>query len=111
MKLGANGFPYQDPDQWIQRVLEMKASTVTAPMQYRDPPELKAEYQKLISQHHLLVGEVGIWRNSLSPDPETRRAAIAFSKEQLMLAEELGANCCVNISGAQRRGVERILSG
>lgn len=62
MRLGANGFPYENPEQWLQRVKELKASTVTAPISCQDPPELKRAYQQLIQAHHLSVGEVGIWR-------------------------------------------------
>ena len=61
MRLGANGFPYENPEQWLQRVKELKASTVTAPISCQDQPELKRAYQQLIQAHHLSVGEVGIW--------------------------------------------------
>lgn len=101
MRLGANGFPYETPEQWLQRVKELNTSTVTAPISCQDPPELKRTYRQLIQTHRLSVGEVGIWRNSLSPDPQERKAALEFSKGQLMLAEELGAGCCVNIAGAR----------
>lgn len=101
MRLGANGFPYENPDQWLWRVKELRASTVTAPITCEDPPELKREYQKLIHSHRLSVGEVGIWRNALALNPEERKRVLDFSKGQLALAEELEAGCCVNISGAR----------
>lgn len=37
MRLGANGFPYETPEQWLQRVKELNTSTVTAANQLSRP--------------------------------------------------------------------------
>lgn len=101
MRLGINDWlGHRNPDEWIQIVRRMKVRAVTAPMEYNDPREVKLAYMKYIEEENLVIGEVGIWRNSLDPDKEKRKNAIEFSKQQLTLAEEIGANCCVNISGS-----------
>ncbi|MDP4224723.1 MAG: TIM barrel protein, partial [Bacteroidota bacterium] len=41
------------------------------------------------------------WNNMLDPDEEKRKAAIEKNIEVLRLADEIGARCCVNISGAR----------
>lgn len=103
MRLGANGFPYETPEQWLQRVKELNTSTVTAPISCQDPPELKRTYRQLIQTHRLSVGEVGIWRNSLSPDPQERKAALEFSKGQLMLAEEREPAVALTLPGPEAK--------
>ena len=47
------------------------------------------------------MAEVGVWRNTLSPDPEIRKASIRYAIGQLELADRIGARCCVNILGAK----------
>jgi sugar phosphate isomerase/epimerase len=101
MRLGINEWlGHKNPDEWIQSVRRMKVRAVIAPMGYSDSRETKQAYLNYIQEEDLVIGEVGIWRNSLDPDREKRKSAIEFSKQQLTLAEEIGANCCVNISGS-----------
>ncbi len=50
---------------------------------------------------NIVIAEVGVWRNTLSPNEVERLDNIKYAKEQLALADELGARCCVNISGAR----------
>ncbi len=48
----------------------------------------------------VVIAEVGAWSNPISPDAETRRAAMDRCKAQLDLADRIGARCCVNIAGS-----------
>ncbi len=101
MRIGVNGYmKYKNADEWIGLIKELEVSTVTAPMKYSDSPEVKKSYMDYIRKHNLVIGEVGIWKNPLSPDANERKEALRYSKEQLSLAEEVKANCCVNIVGA-----------
>ncbi len=57
----------------------------------------------------IIIAEVGAWSNPMSTDPEEARAALAKCQTQLALAEEIGARCCVNISGSRESpGTARI---
>jgi sugar phosphate isomerase/epimerase len=47
--------------------------------------------------------EVGAWSNPLSPDRPTANAAFEKCVRSLQLAEEIGANCCVNIAGSRHK--------
>ena len=49
----------------------------------------------------ILIGEVGVWRNPISPNNVEAKANIEYCKECLALADELQANCCVNIVGSR----------
>ncbi len=90
---------YANPEEWMALVKEMRYSTVHAPVDYRSSSEDRKAYVDCAKANDIMIGEVGVWRNTLSLDEEERKQAVAYAKEQLALAEELGARCCVNIVG------------
>jgi hypothetical protein len=47
-----------------------------------------------------VIAEVGTWSNPISPNEKQRNAAIKKCRDQLALAERIGASCCVNIAGS-----------
>jgi sugar phosphate isomerase/epimerase len=49
---------------------------------------------------HVVIAEVGAWKNMLDPDPETRKANLAYVTERLALADAVAARCCVDIAGS-----------
>ncbi len=93
--------PYLNPDEWIALVKDLNYSAVLVPVKYDAAKEEKRDYLDYIKKYNLVLGEVGIWRNPMSPDETERKTALEYSKKQLALAEEMGANCCVNIAGAR----------
>jgi sugar phosphate isomerase/epimerase len=64
-----------------------------------DSLDLKDEYIKAAEKHDILIAEVGAWSNPMSLNPDERKKALDHCKNQLYLADEIGANCCVNIAG------------
>lgn len=92
--------PYSNPDEWYKLVSELGYRAVLSPIDYRASKEERQAYLKCVKEHDLVIGEVGVWKNVLSKDDNERKAAMEYSKNQLALAEELGANCCVNIAGS-----------
>lgn len=93
--------PYSNPDEWYSLVKELKYRAVLAPIDYRAGREERQAYLQCAREHDLVIGEVGVWKNVLSMDDMERKEAMEFSKHQLELADELGANCCVNIAGSR----------
>lgn len=102
MRIGA-GFnpPSENPDEWIGRIRDLDVSAVVSPVSWTDSAEVKKTYLHAVRRYDLVIGEVGVWKNPLSPDEAERREAIAYSQQRLALADELGAGCCVNITGAR----------
>ncbi len=47
------------------------------------------------------MAEVGAWSNPISPDDNQRKQALKKCRDQLALADRIGANCCVNIAGSR----------
>lgn len=59
-----------------------------------------AAARRAFAAKDILIAEVGAWCNPLTLDPAEARKNIDHVAEQLALADELGARCCVNIVGS-----------
>ena len=92
---------YNNPEEWLLRVKELKYGAVHVPVGYESSIEEKRAYLECAKENNIVIGEVGIWRNPISLDENEAKSNIEYCKERLMLAEEFGANCCVNISGSR----------
>ena len=102
MRLGGGiVLPYQNPEEWISRVRELGYSAVGAPVSADASKEEIDAYRDCAARNDIVIGEVGVWKNTLSLDDAERKAATDYAKVQLDLAERLRANCCVNITGAR----------
>lgn len=93
--------PYRNPEEWYQLVKELGYRAVLAPIDCKAGKEERQAYLQCAREHDLVIGEVGVWKNVISINDEERKAAMEYSKNQLELADELGANCCVNITGSR----------
>jgi sugar phosphate isomerase/epimerase len=60
-----------------------------------------AAYAQAARAADIVIAEVGAWSNPLSPDAAERARALELCKGSLWLAEQTGANCCVNIAGSR----------
>ena len=69
------------------------------PVNCEASPETIDAYRKAAEQEGLIIAEVGIWKNVLAMDNREREEAVAYSINQLKMADEIGAKCCVNIVG------------
>lgn len=50
----------------------------------------------------MTIAEVSAWGyNPVSPGFEVREAAVEACKRHLELADDIGANCCVNVAGSR----------
>lgn len=96
---GSVMLPYHSPKEWLAYVKELQYSAVIFPVHWSAPKAIRQEYLSCIRDNDLLIGEVGVWKNLFSPDEKQRAAALSESIHCLELAEEVEANCCVNISG------------
>lgn len=99
MRIGGSVMkPYASPAQWLEQVQELNYSAVIFPVDSSAPKAVVQDYLKCCRDHDLLIGEVGVWRNTMSKEEGEKH--IGYAIRQLELAEEVGANCCVNIAGS-----------
>ncbi len=86
--------------EWADSMQQLGCKSVVFPLDCTAPDELIDEYAREAASHDLLIAEVGIWRNAISPNPEERKNNLEYSIAQLRLADRIGANCCVNVAGS-----------
>ena len=99
MRFGAPIFDdYKDAEEWALAHKKYGYNAAYCPIG-SGQLDLKDEYIKAAEKHDIIIAEVGAWSNPMSPNSDERNKAIAHCKSQLHLADEVGANCCVNIAG------------
>ena len=102
MRLGASWFfDSPGPDEWVAAIKAKGYSAAYFPPSAADGEDRCVAYAQAAERADIVIAEVGAWSNPLSPDEETRKAAVANCKAQLALADRVGARCCVNIAGSR----------
>jgi sugar phosphate isomerase/epimerase len=102
MRLGAPVFKdTSDPFQWVSAVQAAGYRAAYCPVGHESPSDLVKAYAKAAQDADIVIAEVGAWSNPMSPDEASRKKNIEHCQKQLHLAEEIGARCCVNITGSR----------
>lgn len=100
MKLGLSSpLSHKSPKDWAQRMVSLGCGAVNFPLNCNCDSSLIKEYAHAAHENGLIIAEVGVWNNMLDRDPEKRRSAIDYNIRQLIMADEIGAVCAVNVSG------------
>lgn len=86
---------------WAANQKALGLGAVNFHLNCEDDSALVDEYVRAAQENDLMIAEVGVWKNTLDPDPAARKKAMDFAVGQLALADRIGAGCCVNILGAR----------
>lgn len=92
---------YQHPDEWIAALQKQGYRAAYCPLKTDATTDQIRAYAGAAKKADIVIAEVGAWSNPISPDPAMAQAAIKKCIDSLALAEAIGANCCVNISGSK----------
>lgn len=92
---------YANPLEWEKLLIASRFRAITAPFTCHTPREEIDAYCEIIRRHQVIIAEIGVWKNLMDPDEEAAKAAKAYAKGQLELAEERNIPCCVNIAGTR----------
>ena len=92
---------FSDPAEWVKAVKSLRYSAAYCPVQPGAAPELIKSFRNEAARNNIIIAEAGVWNNMLDPDELKRKENIRKNVETLRLADEIGAKCCVNISGAR----------
>lgn len=102
MRLGGPVFQkYETPDQWVAAIKSAGYRAAYCPIRLDAPEDVIRSYSKAAAAADIDIAEVGAWSSPLSPDPSKRADALKKCKSALLMAERLGARCCVNIAGSR----------
>ncbi|MBL8993891.1 MAG: sugar phosphate isomerase/epimerase [Spirochaetia bacterium] len=92
---------FEDAGEWIAAIKKMGYTAAYCPVNTDSSSSVKADFRAAAEKEEILIAEVGAWSNPLSLHPGEREAAIQKCQNALALADEMGACCCVNISGSR----------
>ena len=102
LRLGAPLFTaFSNPESWISALKNEGYTAAYCPVNPGAAPELIRDYKSAAARNGILIAEVGAWSNPISPDSVTAKNALEKCISSLQLADEIGACCCVNISGSR----------
>jgi len=102
VRLGGPVFEkYNSPDEWIASLKKLGYRAAYCPVSPGADAELIKAYRNAAAKNDIVIAEVGAWSNPIDPDKEKAEKAIGKCIESLVLADQIGANCCVNVSGSR----------
>jgi sugar phosphate isomerase/epimerase len=102
VRLGGPVFKkYSNPEDWINALNELNYKAAYCPVNPGAGSEEIKAYKNAAQKADIVIAEVGAWSNPIDPGEEKSKAAIEKCIKSLQLADEIGANCCVNISGSR----------
>lgn len=102
LRLGGPVFEkVKDPQAWIAALKKLGYAAAYCPVGAKAGDAEVRAYEQAAKQADILIAEVGAWSNPISRDETQRKAALEKCRQQLALADRIGACCCVNISGSR----------
>ncbi len=105
LRLGGPVFGRPDsPESWVAALQEAGYRAAYCPLEATADDTTVRAWRAAADRADLVIAEVGAWSNPISPDEAERQKALQLCRDQLALAERIGARCCVNISGTRLSG-------
>ncbi len=102
VRLGGPIFdPFEEPAQWIGSLKRLGYRAAYCPVEPGADENFIREYEKAAKENDIVIAEVGAWSNPISANPDESKAAIEKCIAGLQLADQIGARCCVNVSGSK----------
>ena len=102
VRLGAHLLQnFDSPEDWIAMLKDKKYRAAYCPLKPGASSEKIVAYENAAIKEDIVISEVGVWINLVSTDEKLRKEAIAKTTQGLYLADAIGANCCVNVSGSK----------
>ncbi len=92
---------YDDPGEWVAALKRLSYRAAYCPLKVGADDTTIAAYRKAAADNDIVIAEIGAWSNMISGDEKERAASIEKCIKSLELAEQIGANCCVNVSGSR----------
>ena len=89
------------PESWISAVKKLGYKAAYCPVGLTASMEEIKAYENAAKKADIIIAEVGAWSNPISPDAKVAKEAFEKCTASLLLADQIGANCCVNIAGSR----------
>jgi sugar phosphate isomerase/epimerase len=92
---------FDGPDKWVQILKSLGYRAAYCPVGTDADDNLVKAYADAAKKADIVISEVGAWCNPIDPDEKIRKEAMEKCRRHLVLADRIGANCCVNVSGSR----------
>jgi sugar phosphate isomerase/epimerase len=92
---------YNSPDEWIKALKAKGYGAAPCPVNADADDFTVNSYKKAAREANIVIAEVGVWRNTISPDEKKRKEFIEYAIKRLELADRIEARCCVNTAGSR----------
>ena len=92
---------FDGPDGWVAGLKRLGYGATYCPVGADAKDDIVNAYADAAKKADIIIAEVGVWNNPLIADEKARGEALAKCRQQLALADRIGARCCVNISGSR----------
>jgi len=104
MRLGGRIFTETTtPEAWVAAVADAGYRAAYCPLTPDADDNTIQAFAAAARKADIVIAEVGVWNNPLSPDTAAAAEALDKCTASLELADRIGARCCVNISGSRGR--------
>jgi len=101
VRLGAPvWYSSDDPEEMARAHVALGYGAAYCPdLSLDDLPRVRA-VREAFEREGVAIAEVGAWRNMMAPGESERKRNLEYVCQRMALADEVGALCCVNISGS-----------
>ncbi len=100
MRIGISSpLKHGSPEEWAKKMVSLGCRSVVFPVDYTEKDSVIADYVLQAKKNDLVIAEVGIWRNVFAIDRTEREEARQRALAQFRMADEIGADCVVNVAG------------
>ena len=90
----------EDPRELAREHRRLGYSAAYCPSATAGDTAKTSAIEKAFAAENVVIAEVGAWVNMLDPEPAKRTENLKLVTQRLMLADEVGARCCVDIAGS-----------
>ncbi len=103
MRFGAPLFDrWTDPQGWVDALRRRGYDAAYCPVGLDASDAQIEDYHHAAAENDIIIAEVGAWLNNpLHPDPAVAEQGYRGLVQAMLLAEKIGAGCCVNVCGSR----------
>lgn len=108
VRLGGHGLPVgsEDPQTFARAHRAFGYGAAYVPEVGIGETQRLGDIEKAFAAEDVVLAEIGIWRNLITPDDAVRKAHLEFAAEKLAVADAVGARCAVSYIGSYMAGTD-----
>lgn len=92
---------FTSPEVWAALHRKLGYRAAYCPLAPGANEALVKAYKAIAAKNDIVIAELGVWNNPIDPDGQTAEKALAWCIDSLAFADQIGAKCCVNVSGSR----------